>query len=174
VHQLQAEAERVKADNLAVVLKELHRDKLALRQRHVAVARQVSDYNFNNTYQYVIAREDVHLSWLEAALAELGAAPDQVPEPQLPARGKKDSFQPLVTQDAREAGEFVARWRARDSEVTNARHSKMVGVILGETLEQKRFFDQMVAGNEDLLGRRSNGPASPGTGDGVIAERWRE
>ena len=174
MHHLQAEAERVKADNLAAVLKELHRDKLALRQRHVAVARQVSDYNFNNTYQYVIAREDVHLSWLEAALAELAATPDQVPEPQLPARGKKDSFQPLVTQDAREAGEFVARWRARGGDITNARHSKMVSVILGETLEQKRFFDQMVAGNEDLLGRRANGAQSPGTGDGVLAERWRE
>jgi hypothetical protein len=174
VHQLQAKAERVKTDNLAAVLKELHRDKLALRQRHVAVARQVSDYNFNNTYQYVIAREDVHLSWLEAALAELAVTPDQVPEPQLPARSKKDSFQPLVTQDAREAGEFVARWRARGGEITNARHSKMVNVMLGETLEQKRFFDQMVAGNEDLLGRRSNGAQSPGTGDGVLAERWRE
>ena len=39
-----------------------------MRERHVAVARFVTDYEFNNTYQYIIAREDVHLSWLEAAL----------------------------------------------------------------------------------------------------------
>jgi hypothetical protein len=50
----------------------------------------------------------------------------------------------------------------------------MVGVILGETLEQKRFFDQMIAGREDLLGRRANGPASPGTGGGVMGVRWVE
>jgi hypothetical protein len=174
VHHLQTEAERVKPADLAAVLKELHHEKLAMRERHAAVARFVSDYEFNNTYQYVINREDVHLSWLEAALTELGVTPDEVPEPALPARGKKDSFIPLVSEDAREAGEFVSRWRARTGEITNARHRNMVNVILGETLEQKRFFDQIVAGRDDLLGRRSNGPNSPGTGDGVMGVRWLE
>ncbi len=174
MHHLQTEAERVKPTDLAATLEEIHRDKLALRQRHAAVAKQVSDYDFNNTYQYVIAREDVHLSWLEAALADLQITPDDVPMPSLPARGKKDSFLPLVTDDAKGAGEFVTKWRGRTDEITNARHRNMVGVILGETLEQKRFFDQMLAGREDLLGRRSNGADSPGTGDGVLAERWRE
>ena len=47
----------------------------------------------------------------------------------------------------------------------------MMGVIIGETLEQKRFFDQILAGRDDLLGRRSNGPGSPGTGDGVLARQ---
>ncbi len=164
----------MKPADLAGVLKELHHEKLALRQRHVAVARLVGDYAFNNTYQYMIAREDVHLSWLEAALASLQATPDEVAEPRLPPLGKKDSFMPLVSEDAREAGEFVSRWRARANEITNARHRGMVNVILGETLEQKRFFDQMVAGRDDLLGRRSNGPNSPGTGDGVMAVRWVE
>ncbi len=174
MHRLQAEAERVKPADLAAVLKELHHEKLALRQRHVAVAKHVSDYDFNNTYQYVIAREDVHLAWLESALAELQVTPDEVAEPVLPARGKKDSFLPLVSEDAREAGEFVSRWRARSDEFSNARHHNMVKVIFGETLEQKRFFDQMGAGREDLLGRRSNGPLSPGTGDGVMGVRWIE
>ena len=164
----------MKPADLASVLRELHQDKLAMLQRHVAVARQVSDYDFNNTYQYIIAREDVHLQWLEAALAELGVTPADVPEPKLAPRGKKDSFLPLVTEDAREAGELVTRWRARTDDITNARHRNMVGVILGETLEQKRFFDQMLAGREDLLGRRSNGPKSPGTGDGVLGVRWIE
>jgi hypothetical protein len=48
----------------------------------------------------------------------------------------------------------------------------MMQVILGETLEQKRFFDQMIAGKDDLLGRRANGPGREGTGDGVLPVRW--
>ena len=76
LHQLQAEAEPVTPAEMVAVVREFHREKLALRQRHVAVARQVSDYDANNTYQYVIAREDVHLSWLEAAIGELGGTPE--------------------------------------------------------------------------------------------------
>ena len=162
----------MRTESLLAILKEFHRDKLALRQRHVAVARQVSQYDANNTYQYVINREDVHLQWLEAAISDLDGTPEDVKEPSLPPRGKKDSFLPLVVEDAREAEALVARWRPRLTEVTHDRHRKMMEVILGETLEQKRFFDQMQAGNEDLLGRRSNGPGSPGTGDGVLGTRW--
>lgn len=157
---------------IASVLREFHRDKLALRQRHVAVARHVWDYEANNAYQYVIAREDVHLAWLEAALTELGSAPENVSEPALAALGKKESFLPLVTQDAREAGAYVAGWRPRIADVTNARHRGMMQVVLGETLEQKRSFDQILSGRDDMLGRRANGPRSPGTGDGVLPVRW--
>jgi hypothetical protein len=174
VHHLQAEAERVTAAELLAVLREFHREKLAIRERHVAVARHVSDYDFNNTYQYIIAREDVHLSWLEAAIAELEGTPDKVAPPALPPRGKKDSFQPLVEEDAREAAGFVSRWRDRVAAVAHARHRGMMNVILGEMLEQKRFFDQMLAGREDLLGRRANGPRVRGTGDGVLPVRWLE
>ncbi len=158
--------------DLSRVLSEFHKDKLTLRQRHVAVAKQVSDYDANNTYQYVIAREDVHLQWLEAALRELGATPGDVSEPQLPARGRKASFVPLVQEDSREAEAFVTRWRPRVQDLGHARHRSMMQVVLGETLEQKRFFDQIAAGREDVLGRRANGPGSPGTGDGVLPVRW--
>ena len=41
----------------------------------------------------------------------------------------------------------------------------MLNVILGETLEHKRFFDQALAGRADLLGRRADGA---GTGGGVL------
>jgi hypothetical protein len=164
---------------LTAVLLEFHRDKLTMRQRHVAVARYVSDYNFNNTYQQVISREDLHLSWLEAAIADLGGTPAKVDEPLIPSphkhpRAKDLSFLPFVAEDAKAAGDFATRWRPRLPAVTNARHRNMMGVILGETLEQKRFFDLMTAGNEDLLGRRANGPGSPGTGDGVMSVRWVE
>ena len=161
------------ADLLSVV-KECHREKLALRQRHVAVAKHVTDYDFNNTYQYVICREDVHLQWLEAAIADLGDTPDDEREPDIPAPAKKESYLPLVEGDARLADAFVTRWQSRLATVTHARHRNMIRVILGETLEQKRFFDQILAGREDLLGRRANGPGPSGTGDGVLPVRWIE
>ena len=158
--------------DLGAVIREFHREKLTMRERHVAVAAHVSGYAANNTYQYVVAREDVHLAWLEAALADLGVPPDHVAPPALPARGRKDSCIPLVEEDAREATEFVSRWRTRVKDVTHARHRGMMSVVVGETLEHKRFFDHIVAGREDVLGRRANGPGSPGTGDGVLAVRW--
>jgi Mn-containing catalase len=164
----------VRPAELLRVLKDCHHDKLALRQRHVAVARHVTDYDFNNTYQYIIAREDVHLSWLEAAIAELGETPADEREPDIPAPGKKESFLPLVESDTRLADAFVTRWQSRLDSVTHARHRNMIKVILGETREQQRFFELMLAGREDLLGRRANGPGPSGTGDGVLPVRWIE
>ena len=157
--------------DLPSVLAEFHREKLALRQRHAAVARQVTSYSFKNTYQYVIAREDMHVAWVESALTELGGVPAQAGEPALPAHGKKADFRPLVAEDARDAEGFVARWRGRIGDVTNARHRSLLQVILGETLEHKRFFDQILAGRDDVLGRRA---AGAGTGDGVLPVRWIE
>ena len=164
----------MKPTDLLSTLLEFHKDKLTLRQRHVAVAKRVSQYDANNTYQYVINREDVHLQWLDAALAELGSTAAVIAEPALPPAGKKDSFLPLVTQDATDAGAFVSRWRPRLDEFSNARHRNMLGVILGETTEQQRFFQQIATGRTDQLGRRANGPGSPGTGDGVMDVRWIE
>jgi hypothetical protein len=164
----------MKTADLVSVLREFHHEKLALRQHHVAVARVVSDYEFNNAYQYVIAREDVHLQWLEAAIADVGGTPDQVPEPSIPPRGKHESFVPYIEEDAREAEAYVARWRPRLPEITHARHRSLMNVVLGETLEHKRFFDQMIEGRDDLLGRRSNGRGQQGTGDGVLPVRWLE
>jgi hypothetical protein len=88
--------------------------------------------------------------------------------------GQKDSVQPLIEEDARDAGAFVSRWRDRVAALTHARHRNMMSVVLGETLEHKRFFDQMLAGRDDLLGRRANGPKVKGTGGGVLPVRWLE
>ena len=63
----------MKHADLLQMLQEFYRDKSALRQRHVAAARLVTDYAFNNAYQYVINREDVHLTWLHDAVKEAGA-----------------------------------------------------------------------------------------------------
>jgi hypothetical protein len=56
--------------------------------------------------------------------------------------------------------------------MTNARHARMLGVILGEVLEQKRFFEQALAGRTDLLGRRSD-VLGPSQGE-VLPSRWIE
>lgn len=156
--------------HLLDTLREFHRERLTARQRHVAVARHVTHYDFNNTYQYVISREDTHLQWLEAAIRELGGEPDDIAEPDLGAPRKgKDAFRPLVEEDARDAGAFVDRWRTRVDQLEHARHRGMLRVVLGEALEHKRFFEQMLAGRDDLLGRRADGA---GTGGGVLGTRW--
>jgi Mn-containing catalase len=82
VHHLQGKAEGLthptEGDVLTVqnelqqLLTELAAERVALVERHEAGARIVSHYDFNNTYQYVIAREETHLTWLAAALEELG------------------------------------------------------------------------------------------------------
>ncbi len=61
----------MKATELLDFLREFHRDKLA----HAAAPpgrrrRHVSDYDFNNTYQYVIAREEMHVSWVRDAILD--------------------------------------------------------------------------------------------------------
>ena len=56
--------------------------------------------------------------------------------------------------------------------MTNARHAKMLAVILGEVLEQKRFFEQALAGRTDLLGRRAD-VLEPSYGE-VLPTRWIE
>lgn len=164
----------MKPDDILSTLRTFHREKLTMRERHVAVACFVTDYEFNNAYQYVIAREDVHLSWLEAALIEIGGNPDVVEEPRITAGrvGAKADFMPLVKEDLRLIDAFVAKWRPKLGEISNARHRGMMQVVIGETLEQRRFFEQILAGQDNLLGRRANGPGSPGTGDGVLPVRW--
>jgi len=53
--------------------------------------------------------------------------------------------------------------------VRNARHRKLLDVIVGEVSEQTRFFELALAGRDDLLGTRMPGAS---TGDGVLPVRW--
>jgi hypothetical protein len=62
----------VKATELVALLRDFYTDKLSIRQRHVAVAKHVPDYDFNNTYQYIIARADMQLNWLRDAIIDMG------------------------------------------------------------------------------------------------------
>ncbi|HEX9368485.1 MAG TPA: hypothetical protein VF921_17775 [Vicinamibacterales bacterium] len=155
---------------LLELLRDFYREKSALRQRHVAAARFVVDYDFNNAYQYVINREDVHLTWLYDAITDHGGTAEDAPEPTIEATGKKADAQGVVfRQDRDQVQAFVDRWRDRVEHLTNARLRTMLRLVLGETLEQKRFFDQALAGRTDLLGRRADGAGTKGE---VLPTRW--
>ena len=169
-------------DELKKFLTDFAGERLALIQRHEAAARVVGHYDFNNTYQYVIAREEMHVAWVADAVQDVsgdlghGEATipliDDVAEPQLTVSGKAAAAQAeILRQDAASAQTFVDTWRPIVTSLTHARHRTMLNVILGETLEHKRFFDQAVAGRTDLLGRRADGA---GTGGGVLPVRWIE
>ena len=153
-------------------------ERLALIQRHEAAARVVSHYDYNNTYQYVISREETHLQWLQGALAEFGAAlPPAAPglsEPEVPKKSKKVDpgiFRSILEEDARGLAAFITRWRPRVADMTHARHRNMLNVILGESAEHQRLFEQAAAGFEDVLGRRTDGAARVGH---VLPTRWLE
>ena len=160
----------MKSTEMLELLHEIHRDKAAMRQRHAAAAQFVTDYDFNNTYQYVIAREDMHLRWLFDAIADLGAQPAEPQPASLTPSGKgADAQRSVITADRDTARSFIDKWRGRVDALPNARHRTLLNVILGETLEHKRFFDLALAGRTDLLGRRADGA---GTGGGVLPNRW--
>lgn len=168
----------MKHTDLQSLLTECAADRLALLQRHEAGARVVSHYDFNNTYQYIISREETHLTWLQTALAEF-AAPLPPPSatlavPSAPKAGRKvdaGAYRGILEDDARHLGRFVDGWRSRVEAMTHARHRTMLNVILGESLEHKRFFEQAAAGLEDLLGRRTGGVPRQGA---VLPTRWME
>ena len=165
----------MKASELQALLAEFYRDKLALMLRHVEGARLVAQYDANNTYQYHINRDETHLSWLASALADLGGTPpgDVAAAPR-EAGEKGDALaRRIFEEDARDAQAFVDRWRPRVEQVDNARHRGMLRVILGEELEQKRSFEQALAGRTDLLGRREEEIVGPAKGD-VLPTRWVE
>ena len=160
----------MKPDDLLKMLREFYRARSTMRNRHAASARFVYDYDINNTYQYILNREDVHLRWLYDVIAEHGGTAEDAPEPQLQVSGKKEEAQNTVLREDRdEAQAFVDSWRDRVEQVTNARVRTMLRVILGEVLEQKRFFAQGLAGRKDLLGRRADGAGTDGV---VLPTRW--
>jgi hypothetical protein len=168
----------VKQSDLQPLLTEFTADRLALLQRHEAAARAVSHYDFNNMYQYIISREETHITWLQDALAELGAplpSPARnIPHPPPPKNTREpagDSFRDIVVEDARQLASFIDRWRGRVDAMSHARHRTMLNVVLGESREHQRFFEQASAGMEDLLGRRTGGVPRQGA---VLPNRWME
>jgi hypothetical protein len=160
----------VTSGEMRELLRELHRAKHVMRHTHASAARHVTDYDFNNTYQYIIAREDMHLRWLVDAILDLGGSPDESPvaDVQPSARGE-EAQQEVILDDRDGARRFLDTWRPRIDGLPNARHTVMLRVILGETAEHQRFFDLALAGRSDLLGRRADGA---GTSGRVLPDRW--
>ena len=164
-------------DELLKFLTDITADRIAILQRHEASARVVSHYDFNNTYQYVINREETHLQWLQNALGEFGVGLPQpstnYPAPEAPKAKKAEPsvFRDILTEDAKQLTAFVERWKPRIAGVTHARHRTMLGVILGESLEHARMFEQAAGGFEDVLGRRTSRAARVGA---VLPTRWLE
>ena len=58
--------------DLLPLLQEFYREKLAALLRHQAGARLIAQYDANNTYQYIINREETQLSWLPTAITRAG------------------------------------------------------------------------------------------------------
>ena len=152
------------------LLQEAFRDRLALLERHVAGATRIADYEFNNTYQYVIGREEIHVQWVRDALLDMGAqVPADAPAIDVPAGKGVEGERAILENDLDNGRKFVAKWKPRLAEVRNARHRRMLEVVVGEVTEQTRFFELALAGRDDLLGRRMPGAS---TGDGVLPVRW--
>ncbi len=140
------------APDLADLIRDFYLERVALLMRHEDVAVTVTDYDINNAYQYIIAREQTHLSWLQHALLDLGAPMPQDPPRAAALSVKGDGWKALAADDAKANAQFVDTWRTRVAGITNARHKGMLNVILGEMLEHKRLFDQAAQGRRDLIG----------------------
>jgi hypothetical protein len=157
--------------DLLALLQAFHQEKLEMFLRHQAAARLVRQYDINNTYQYILNREDTQLSWLAAAIGDLGGEPAGATESGPRARaGTGDAAHLAIEEDARDARAFVERWRSQVEAVSHARHRSLLRVVLGETLESLRFFEQAASGRVDLLGRRGPG-LGPAHGE-VLSSRW--
>ena len=87
--------------------------------------------------------------------------------PALSAKG--GAWKAFASEDARANAAFVEKWRPTIETVTHARHKGMLKVILGESMEHKRLFEQAAAGRQDLIGRSLE--INDHSGD-VMASRW--
>ena len=157
--------------DLLELLQQLYRETAELVMARQAAARGVTDYNANNAYQQVLGRQDVHLRWLADAIEGLGGAPaaplelvnDDSQESRRDSKG-------LVQSDLQAQRALIERWAPKVATVTNARHRKMLDLILGEMGEHLRVFQHAADGRDDLLGRHSDGKVLRGE---VMAARPR-
>jgi hypothetical protein len=158
---------------LQTLIRDFYLERVALLLQHESAARYISDYDVNNAYQYVIAREETHVSWLQHALLDLGGAipaDPAAPDLKRPAKGV-DAVRSLSETDGRGNQRFVEKWRDRVEQMTNARHQGMLRVILGEMLEHLRLFQQAAEGRTDIIGTHL--PINERRGK-VIDTRWIE
>lgn len=159
--------------DLQALIQEFYLGRLALLLQHESAARYITDYDVNNAYQYVIAREETHVSWLQHALLDLGArlpADPTLPDIK-PSRKGQDAVIELSGIDGRDNQRFVEKWRDRVEHVTHARHKGLLEVILGEMREHGRLFEQAAQGRTDIIG--TSLPIHTRRGQ-VLGTRWVE
>ena len=154
--------------DLSPLLREFYVDRLAVLQRHVAAARLVTDYDINNAYQYVVAREETHVYWVHRALLDAGGV---VPAEFTPTDAASGSVRAIAAGDALANQAFIDKWTPRVATVTHARHRKMLQVILGEMQEHRRLFAQAAEGRTDIIGVPMAGTQRTGA---VLDSRWVE
>lgn len=155
-------------NDLAPLLAEFYAERLGLLQRHAASARAVGDYDVNNAYQNVVAREETHVYWVHRAILDVGGTVPPAPaEPGVPSGTIRD----IAGADASASQAFVAKWTPRVAAITHARHRKMLQVVLGEMQEHQRLFAQAAEGRTDVIGVPLAGTARTGA---VLGTRWLE
>jgi hypothetical protein len=154
---------------LLTLLNDFHRETLELFKARQTNAQSVAAYDANNGYQQVIGRQEVHLRWLSDAIAALGGtAADSLD--QLSGTASLEDFKSIVDRDAASQKAFIDRWAPIVPTVTNARHRKLLELILGEMKEHLRILQQAAESRSDVLGRHSDGKVLRGT---VMAARPR-
>ncbi len=151
------------------LLNDFYRETLDFLEERQINAQSVAAYDANNGYQQVLGRQEVHLRWLDDAIAALGGTVSESAEPpsgKLPT----PSVKALIERDAASQKAFIGRWTPVVAAVSNARHRKMLELILGEMKEHLRVLQQAAESRSDLLGRHSDGKVLRGT---VMAVRPR-
>jgi hypothetical protein len=158
---------------LQTFVRDFYLERLTLLMQHEASAEHVSDYDVNNAYQYIISREETHVSWLQHALLDLGTTmPADPARPVVkPSRKGQEAVLEVSAADGRDNQRFVEKWRSRVEQVSNARHQGMLRVILGEMLEHARLFEQAAQGRTDIIGTALPIHTRRGT---VLGTRWIE
>jgi hypothetical protein len=156
LHHLQGKAKFVSPDELLTFLNDFHRDTLALFKTRQTSAQSVAAYDANNGYQQVLGRQEVHLRWLGDAIGDLGGTPADSPD-QVSGKASRESAKSIIDGDARDQKAFIDRWTPRLDSVTNARHRKLLHLIVGEMREHLRVLEQASESRADLLGRHSDG-----------------
>lgn len=158
------------SSDLLTLLQAFYKDTLDLVLARQANARSVAAYDANNAYQQILGRQDVHLRWLADAIAAEGGTADDPPFGAASEPSKGLALKDIAEADAQAQRAFLARWQPQLASVTNARHRKMLGLVLGEMNEHLRMLDQALEGRTDLLGRHAAGKVLAGS---VIADRPR-
>ena len=154
--------------DLLALLNDFHRETLELFAERQTIARSVAAYDANNGYQQVIGRQEVHLRWLADAIAALAGTAAESSE-----QGEKPptpNVRALIERDAAGQKAFIDRWTPAVARITNARHRKMLTLILGEMREHLHVLQLAAESRSDVLGRHSDGKVLRGT---VMAVRPR-